>query len=640
MARFCNGVSKHVRLILSLTLAVAAVLVAMGTGAAAPFPRGIVPIHIHPILPPGATHPGGGIIVRPHPTTFPRVMPRPIRTATPAPPGGGSIDARWVSDATLRRPANAPKLAQFLVRAGPGKYRVRMMRPARLTMATSGHMRPMAANGNTIILTGDQSNFFANDITLEYGADVYLACQNMTGRHNGYRYVVFPPDGSAARIQNIPRTANNGDCTGYSNFNLSTPWGGFNGGTTTNGNAYPGVWVVAIQDTGTAGRPYVTEIAIVADAAVNFTTYANLGLTTPTNDFVPGSSIVVNATGLNPSHDYALGWVLTGGSGLPCEFTIPGPATAANGECFRGATTGLQAFGGQLTQFWGPSSSPSTSSAPTGTYDVQLYDSTASTLIGHQQISIEPSSVAWTLVPYNSNGDALPPGFNYNNIFSTDGLTDQSVTGITYSATGLPAASNGDTLRLSISDGNGVVLTNLNSYPIPNPPIMDANPTVRQAGGAVSSQQAFPLNTQYETALGPSQTPFAPNVLTAQLYDTAKGTILASKSFQLLSYAANAAWSSGVVLSAANTGTTAVGTVSKVIGSVGKPAVNVATNISSTASGVTSTSGANTASTSVSSAGSTTRSTARTGTEGANAVVGGLRSVVGRLLSGRLLSGR
>ncbi len=476
----------------------------------------------------------------------------------------GAIVRNWVLERNAPKTPliGAPKLSSFLMKTGPHTWAPRQDRLLSPMMA-GRHIRPYAANGNTIILTGDATNYFNNDITLAYGADVYASCVNMTARHN-YTMYIYPPNGSytnsnAYHLGLSPDNA--GTCNQYANFNLSTPWGGWNGGGTVNGSAYPGIWIMALMDN--ASGQFVTETAIVANASINFTTYANLGLTTPTYDFNPGSTIAVNATGLNPSDFYNIGFVLTAGSNLPCEYAIPQSSNnSTNNVCFTGTPTGLQAFGGNLTQYWGATSSPSTSSAPTGTYDIELYDATTGEMIGHQQMSIQPSTVSWTLTPYNSGGATPPPGFNYNNIFATDGLTDQSVTGLTYAASGLPAASNGHTERVVVSDPNGVALTQATSYLN-----LAAPSTATQAGGAISSTQAFPLQQTLEQAFGPTQTPFAPNVFTVQLYDNTLASVLGSKSFQILGYSSNFAWSSGSVLSAGPTGTTGTVVISNSGGS-------------------------------------------------------------------------
>ena len=53
-----------------------------------------------------------------------------------------------------------------------------------------------SASGGTIVLTGTSSVPYLDDQTLSYAANVYWLCQNLTPSTT-YRYLVFPPDGTA-----------------------------------------------------------------------------------------------------------------------------------------------------------------------------------------------------------------------------------------------------------------------------------------------------------------------------------------------------------------------------------------------------------------------------------------------------------
>lgn len=543
-----------------------------------------------------AAPPGGPVDLGPHPTLPHPIIhltppPLPFSSASPSASPGESTAPRlipvlprgsagnalghiqgWRVDKSLPPlPQPPPKLSQFLVKTGKGRFGVRPVMTgsaARMSQMMGAHgLRPMAGDGSTIILTGDQLNFFENDITLAYGTEIYLLCENMATTDK-IDYVVFPPDGSGPYSTNQPpvypngvsvyNTNGNNACGAYGIFNLSTPFDNFQNTTNSVGVSYPGVWVVATYDRITG--KYTSETNIIASSAVNFTTYSDVAESTPSLDFNQGSTIAVGASGLNPSHYYAVGWVYTSGSGQPCEYSVPSVGSGKKVVCFTGAATGVQAFSGNFEQWWNSASSPSTTSAPTGTYDVELYDTTTSEMIGHQQISIQPSTALWTLTPYSSSGATPPPSMPYSNIFASDGLTDQSVTGLAYAASGLPPTSNGHTLRLTISNPNGVVLTDPNNsvgYPIMNP-----NPAGTDSSGVFSQQVAFPYDSTELMAYGPTQNPFAPNVLTAQLYDTTLGTVIASKSFQILAYAANFAWASASIVNAApGTGNTETVTV-------------------------------------------------------------------------------
>ncbi len=523
----------------------------------------------HPIDDPVPTHPNPIELRTPPPLPF---GASPTPSASPVPGAGpngtsgngapsdipaGITEVRtWSVNKSLPRPQHIPKLSQFLVKSGKSRYSVRQVMSgsaARTAMrAMSAHtVRPMSADGSTILLTGDQSNFFENDITLSYGQQIYVLCENMATT-DSIKYYVYPPDGSGPYVSGtvaVSGTSGNNTCNNYGYFNLSTPFGGFNSGT-VNGTAYPGVWVVATYDTTTG--TLTSETNIIASSAFNFTTYADVAESTPSLEFSQGSTIAVGATGLNPNHYYAVGWVYTSGAGQPCVYSVPTVGAGKTGVCFTGAATGVQAFSGDFEQWWNSSSSPSTSAASSGTYDVELYDTTTSEMIGHQQISMESSTASWTLTPYSSTGATPPPGMAYNNIFATDGLTDNSTTGLTYAASGLAASSNGHPVYVSIANPNGVVLTSPNNtagYPTQNA-LSVANST-SQAGGAISKQIAFPLDFNEQMAYGPTQNPFAPNVYSAQLYDTSSKTVIGAQSFQVLAYAAGFSWAGGTVVNAA-----------------------------------------------------------------------------------------
>ncbi|MDE2482851.1 MAG: hypothetical protein KGN02_11720 [bacterium] len=540
-----------------MLLAIATIAGALGSAriAGAAPPPVVHPIDEppHPIIP----HP----IVRhtlpplPFASVSPVVSPSPGASSNGSGPSAGIpaglTQTTWHIDRNAPRLHHVPKLSKFLVKVGKGQYAVRpTFTGAMARYAANAHMRPMAGDGSTIILTGDQYNYFENDITVSYGTEIYVLCENMPYADT-YRYYVYPPDGSGPYSSgNIGTFTSSGNrsCNNYGIFNLSTPFT-FNNPTTVNGSAYPGVWVIAMYDVSKAKM--ITETNIVASASFNFNTYSDVAESTPALDFTQGGTIAVGATGLNPNHYYAVGWVYSAGSGLPCEYSVPSVGTGKTGVCFTGTVTGVQAFSGNFEQWWNSSSSPSTTSAPTGTYDVELYDATTSEMIGHQQVSMEPSTSSWTLTPYNSSGATPPPGLSYDNIFATDGLSDQSTTGLTYAASGLSSTSNGHTIRITVSNPNGVVLNDPLGGGSGNYPVMTTNPTTTQSGGAISKQVAFPYDATELMAYGPTQNPFAPNVLTAQLYDTTLGSVIASKSFQVLAYAANFSWAGGTVVNAA-----------------------------------------------------------------------------------------
>jgi hypothetical protein len=431
-----------------------------------------------------------------------------------------------------------------------------------------------SASGGSIVLTGTSLVPYLDDQTLSYGANVYWLCQNMKPSTT-YRYVVFPPDGTAYTVSSRNYVAGAGvysatfttDASGrcmqlngtanvpwYAQMSVQTPLAAtpdpITGVGPTRAGAtdapYSGVWTIAVQNTGTL--QYEALAYSVVLGSLNFNLYSNAGMTTVASDFASGSDVYVSASGLNPAHFYSFGFVNTSGNGLPCVFAIPaGSQNNANASCFVSGATGVlptsQTLSGQYT-------TPAAGANSVGTQSVQLYDATTNDLISTQQFSLNPASIIWSpLIPYNgaTNGTSL------NDTFATDGLLgspggagivqEQSVQGLYYQASGVVS---GRAYRLTISNGNGVVLSSTTT---------DANPTFGspQAFSAPfqftapststgSQQLAFPINTGNFTSFGATQTPFAPNVYTAQLYDTVTASVVGSKSFRIVSYSGQYQW--------------------------------------------------------------------------------------------------
>jgi hypothetical protein len=461
-----------------------------------------------------------------------------------------------------------------------------------------------SASGGSIVLTGTSSVPYLDDQTLAYGAQVFWICQNLTAGKN-YRYIVFPPDGTAFRVQTVDyangnanldwfladptgrcmdKTGGGGDAPFYANLYLSTPAATSNGNANNVDNiigvgptragasdpAYSGVWAIAVQNQST--NNYDAVAYTVVEGTLNFATYSNAGMTTKSNDFASGSTVYVSASGLNPAHFYAFGFVNTGSNGTPCVGSVPTGSQNwnAGGTCFVSGASGILPTAGTVT---GQFQTPATGANSAGTYSAQLYDTTTNDLISTQQFSVNPSSLTWTpLVPYNGT----TAGTNLNDTFATDGLigtpgggptTDQSVNAIQYQVSGL---TNGDVYRITVSNANGVVMsgTTTDTNPIFNAkPQAFSLPYSFTAAGTTSGAQKvfFPLNVGNFTAFGATQTPFAPNVYTAQIYDVTSGATLGSKSFTILSYASTFQWTlpagSYVNTAAANVATNVTTTI-------------------------------------------------------------------------------
>ncbi|HWT04939.1 MAG TPA: hypothetical protein VN224_04210, partial [Xanthomonadales bacterium] len=431
-----------------------------------------------------------------------------------------------------------------------------------------------SASGGTIVLTGTSNVAYLDDQTLSYGAQVYWLCQNLQPSTR-YQYVLFSPDGYAYTVR--PRDYVNGGFTAtsffstdaqgrclqsngantypfYASESLATPLAATPDPIATIGAAnpkvvadppYSGVWAVAMQNQATSQFEAVAYSVVLG--TLNFSTYSDAAHTIKTSDFTSGSTVYVTASGLNPAHFYAFGFVNTSGNGLPCVATIPWNAqNNNNATCFVAGGTGVLPTGGVVS---GSFASPAAGANSAGTYSVQLYDVTTSDLISTQQMSLNPSSVVWsTLLPYNG----ATTGTNLGDTFATDGIinvtpggaqAEQSVQGLTYQASGV---TSGRVYRMTISNGNGVVMsgTTTDANNFQGTPQSFSLPAQFTAASTSTGAQklAFPLNLGLFTAFGATQTPFAPNVFTAQLYDVAANTVVGSKSFSILSYQGSFQW--------------------------------------------------------------------------------------------------
>jgi hypothetical protein len=490
----------------------------------------------------------------------------------------GAQGTRRSSDVTDGGDASR-KLSRYAVQGAPTSPLMRYTGPRppipKLTeLLKHRGRRILSASGASITLTGTSSTAYLDDQTLSYGATVYWLCQNLKPTTT-YRYLVFSPDGYAWTVsaRNYPggggsyvatfttdasgrcEVSNGGNLDPYyANLTLQTPLTSSPSPVTAIGAGrvgptdppYSGVWAIAVQNTGT--NQYEAVAYAVVIGTLNFGTFSNAGFTTKSADFASGSTVYVSASGLNPAHFYSFGFVNTSGNNLPCVFTIPsGAQNNNNNTCFLQGATGVLPTNASYSGQW---TTPAAGGNSVGTYSVQLFDASTNDLISTQQISLNPASVVWgTLVPYNGATN----GSNLGDTFATDGylnangvpVAEQSVTGLTYSATGLTA---GHSYQMTVSNANGVVMSGTTTDPngLFGPQAYSPPTAVAIAGTALPATKIpFPLNIPVAlTAFGQTQIPFAPNVYTAQLYDITAGAVAGSKSFTIVSYAGTFQWTS------------------------------------------------------------------------------------------------
>ena len=420
-------------------------------------------------------------------------------------------------------------------------------RPAAVSMrdalahvrTAQGTRRIRSATGATITLLGDHNAYaVANqpqiaDFTLGWGEQVGFDCSNLTPNESNLNWILFPPDGSALVNKATVSTDASGSCQSpIQDITLSTPYGA---GTDT---PYAGVWAVGLRK---ANGDYEAVTYFVVSSEPALQTYNSGSLSQATRDFTSGQTMYVVANNLNPSDSYAIGWVQSSVAPIKCVHAVPAQF-AALPNCFAQsvANGGVQAASGTFEATWDTSAAPVPAS---GAYTVQLYDVTQHHLVATQQVALQSSGITWTLTPYQgaTNGSTGLADFTY----AFDGFLDQAVSGLTYGVSG--AGTNGS-LRLTVSDPNGAVLTSSVSADGKH---ASAPVTVAVAGGSGSSGRVpFALNAAKNTTVGPTATFNASNTMLAQLYDPVGGTVVASKSFTLLAYAASLNWNGVITASA------------------------------------------------------------------------------------------
>ncbi len=531
-------------------------------------------------------------------TTAPAVTPPPL------PFGDRSLLPS--AKRSLNDPRGSANVLSTLARMVAGGHAQSPLQPytgprppiPKLSALLHHHRVAHSAGGGSIVLTGPLGVAYLEDSTVAYGSLVGWVCENLTPSTT-YQYVVFSPDGYAAVVKPFKQSSNSnvatfttdnqGRCLDTTNFAfyafipLSTPMlngpgGGNNpdpitaigptrGGAAGSDPPYSGVWAIAAKNNATGAFETVAYTVVLG--TLNFNTYSDAAYTTRAADYTSGSNVYVSASGLNPAHFYAFGFVNTSGNGLPCVYAIPSAAqNNANATCFLQGTSGMLPTNGALT---GVFPSPANGPNSAGTYSVQLYDVTTSDLISTQQISLNPASVTWSaLVPYNGGTN----GTNVADTFAVDGIingntgapavVEQSVQGLTYAASGLTTGNN---YRITVSNPNGVVMNSTTTDPAQQS--FAQLPTYTAVGGALPATKVnFPLNTTTITSLGQAQIPFAPNVYTAQLYNTTTGAVVGSKSFRMLSYTGALRWTSpgGLFVNANTTATNVTTTVQNTAG--------------------------------------------------------------------------
>ncbi|HEY9180422.1 MAG TPA: hypothetical protein VIO32_06860 [Candidatus Baltobacteraceae bacterium] len=311
-----------------------------------------------------------------------------------------------------------------------------------------------------------------------------------------------------------------------------------------------GTYVLATYDSTKSQWQAVVYLSV---GNVNvFGTYADSAATTPEQQFTAanGTNVYVNATGLTQGQLYVV-YIESTGTNLFCEYISPPSGTATpnpTGFCDPTQSAGITAVVGAqssaaITAVW-----PLSSSTPTGTYSVVLYDLSTGQRMAMRQVSITGSSGAGTLslTPVSGNA-ALPsnwptpppnPGAGQT-IFPFDSTSEQSDKGWNLSASGLSASTN---YTLTVTDPTGAVVS---------------------GPATVTSSSSGTISTSYTLSNAQSPNNYAGNVYTVQLLKQSTTAVAASQAFQILGYHATTqfqntstlAYSTALVLTASSTAT-------------------------------------------------------------------------------------
>ena len=321
-----------------------------------------------------------------------------------------------------------------------------------------------------------------------------------------------------------------------------------NGANDTPNMNSTGTYVLATYDV--TKSKWQTVVYLSVGGVNRFDTYADSAATIPQQQFtaVSGTNVYVNATGLTQGQLYVV-YIESTGTNVFCEYISPPSGTATpnpSGFCDPTQSAGITAVVGAsssaaITAVW-----PLSSSTPTGTYAVVLYNLTTGQRMAMRQVSITGSSGAGTisLTPVAGNA-ALPanwptsppnPGAGQT-IFPFDSTTEKSDSGWTMSATGLSASTQ---YTFTVTDPTGAVVS--------GPTTLTTNSSGTATGSFTFSNTQSPSN-------------YASNVYTVQMLKTSTSTFGASQAFQILGYNATTqfqdtstlAYSTAIVLPASST---------------------------------------------------------------------------------------
>lgn len=472
----------------------------------------------------------GGPVPRPpvpHPIRTP--MPLPVVTLAPTAMPGASPVASNVPGILSPSQKGVPHLPSHRIyQHGPAIPLSSLPAlPAKTAENTAyfpgGSMpgrHPMSATGATITYFAD--TFFNSSCSstvgtlIPTGCDVFWYPNNLPNGTDTCRDYYI-----SLTNANTPTAYDDGGGS-YTCQNWSPNVNSFGADETPNMSS-TGTYVLATYDV--TKSAWQTVVYLTVGSVNTFGTYADSAATTPQQQFTAanGTNVYVNATGLTQGQLYVV-YIESTGTNVFCEYISPPSGTATpnpTGFCDPTQSAGITAVVGAsssaaITAVW-----PLSSSTPTGTYAVVLYNLTTGQRLAMRQVSITGSSGAGTisLTPVAGNA-ALPanwptsppnPGAGQT-VFPFDSTTEESDKGWTMSATGLSASTS---YTFTITDPTGSVVS---------------GPTTLTTNGSGTATGSFTFsNTQ-------SPSNYVSNVYTVQMLKKSTSTVGASEAFQILGY--------------------------------------------------------------------------------------------------------
>ena len=273
-----------------------------------------------------------------------------------------------------------------------------------------------------------------------------------------------------------------------------------------------GTWVLGTLDV-TTGKWLAVVYLPVTSPTVYLDTFSDQFYKNEGGQFTAasGKTVYIQATGLTGGSEKYEVYVEYTSVSPYCVYTAPAesPAAGADALCNPANDSGdLTTSNGTLQVAW-----PLSTSYPSGTYSIVLWDVTAGQRLAEREVSIAASSSgSLTITPAGGNASPNPkPAGTPGAIFAYDSQNEDSDSALTFAATGLGFTGQ---IKLAISDPTGQVQQ---TY------------TGNSTGGTYGGQ-----SWNIQTLMTPSNYPF--DAWTATITSATSGAVLASKAFRMVGY--------------------------------------------------------------------------------------------------------